>query len=440
MQILYLPVIIAVAVAFVALAFHLRTRPLAAATIVITTYVIESLLVNVPALPLGLMLYPDDIVFGLLLVSVLLRYGTRMAKPNTIQWISIGLFFLFSIGLVRGFSAFGIKQAGNESRETFDFLVGVLYFSSFRLSPQIMRRLISIWLSASMVLVGIAVFRWIATLAGLSIAVQWEGLLVEGELRVLNASNAYFLAMAFFASVFLNMNNIGSSWQRKAFYLFGPVLLLLQHRTVWAVMIIGLLWMGMKDARFRRMAIGAVVGMAIVGVVLVAILFGHRSEIAAASIQASAGNSDSFLWRVEGWYQLLFNNPARNLFNDTIGQPFGTGFERMVLGERVDVAPHNYYVSTFLRLGMIGLFLLIGLFTLGMRRLKLVPVQLRRYVYPDARFWSLVLLLQLVYFFTYGANYDQSILAGFAIAGMRLRLKQPLSPTFGTPEFPCAEA
>jgi len=440
MQILYLPFLIVAMLVLVGLGLSLRTRPLAAATMVMAAYLFDSFLVNVPAIPLGLMLYPADIVFGLLFVAAAFRYATGMAKPRAVQWISIGLFMLFAIGLVRGFASFGIKQAGNESREWFDFLAGILYFSSFRYTPRMRKKLTSRWLTASMVLVGIAVFRWVATLAGLGIVAQWQGLLGEGELRVLNASNAYFLAMAFFASVFLNMGNTGPQWQRKAFYLFGPVLLLLQHRTVWVVLLLGLIWMGLKDARFRGMAIGAIAGMAVVGIVLTAILFGHKSEIAASSLRESAGNSDSFVWRVEGWYQLLFNNPSRNPFNDTIGQPFGTGFERMVLGERVEVAPHNYYISAFLRLGIIGLLLLLRLYALGMRRLKLLPIQLRRYVYPDARFWALVLFLQLVYFFTYGASYDQSILTGVAIAGMRLRLRRPLPLPYEIPEPPFAEA
>jgi hypothetical protein len=71
-----------------------------------------------------------------------------------------------------------------------------------------------------------------------------------------------------------------------------------------------------------------------------------------------------------------------------------------------------------------------------MRRMKRVPALLRRYAYPDARFWRLVLLLQLVYFLAYGASYDQSILLGITISGIRLRLRRPAAVPILPPDAP----
>ena len=436
MNMLYLPILMGAVLALVALALFLRSRPLAGAIVVVATYFVEAMMVTVPPIPLGILIHPEDIVFVLLLMAVAFRYAMGMARPHGLAWVPICLFALFLFSLARGFATYGMKQAGNESREWFDVLAGALYFSSFSLTPRIRKKIMTTWFVASIALVGLAVFRWMATLAGLSIVSQWEGLLVGGEFRVLNASNAYFLAVAFFASVFLNMSNTGPRWQRKAFYLLGPVLLLLQHRTVWGVIITGLVWLGLQDPRFRKSLIGAIVGMGIAGIVLAVFLFGYRSDLIKASLQNSATNSDTFLWRVAGWYQLLFNNPSMNLYNDTVGQPFGTGFQRMILGARVDAPPHNYYVEAFLRVGIIGLILLVSLFVLGMRRMKRVPALLRRYAYPDARFWRLVLLLQLVYFFAYGASYDQSILLGVAISGIRLRLRRPAAVPILPPDAP----
>jgi hypothetical protein len=436
MNALYIPILIAAMMGLIALALFLRSRPLAGAILVVATYFFEAVMVTSPLIPLGILIHPEDIVFGLLLIAVAFRYVMGMAKPHGLRWVPICLFTLFVISLARGFATFGVKQAGNESREWFDVLSGVLYFSSFNLSFQVRKKIMSAWFIASIALVGLAVFRWTATLAGLSIVSQWEGLLVGGELRVLNASNAYFLAIAFFASVFLNMSKRGPGWQRKAFFLFGPVILLLQHRTVWAVVIVGLVWLGLQDPRFRKGLIGAIIGMGVAGIALAAFLFGQRGELIKDSLQNSATNSDTLLWRVAGWYQLLFNNPSMNFYNNTLGEPFGTGFQRMIMGARVDAPPHNYYVEAFLRLGMIGLILLVCLLVIGMRRMKRVPAMLRRYAYPDARFWRLVLLLQLVYFFTYGASFDQSILMGIAILGIRLRLRRPAAVPILPPDAP----
>jgi hypothetical protein len=223
----------------------------------------------------------------------------------------------------------------------------------------------------------------------------------------------------------LNMSNIGPRWQRKAFFLLGPVLFLLQHRTVWVVMLIGMLWLGLQDPRFRKKAIGSLVGMGVVGALLMGFLFRSQVDVASASLQNSASNSDTFLWRLAGWYQLLFNNPARNPINDIFGQPFGTGYQRVIFGYMIDFTPHNYFVEAFLKFGYIGLFLFLYLFIQGIRGIKHMPVQTRKRFYPDARFWALVLLLQVVFCCTYGLPYVQTILTGVAIAGLRLKVREP---------------
>ena len=437
MTLLLIPVLILVAAVLLGCSLALASRPFGGVILVILTYLYGVLVVTVPAIPLGLLIYPADIVFALLFLAVVLRYAMGRFRPRGTLWLPIILFALFSFSLARGFALYGIKQAGVESRGWFYYLVGVLYFSSFGFGPRMRKRFTTVWLLASMALVGIAVFRWLATLAGLSIVAQWESLLVGGNLRVLSAGDASFLAVAFFASVFMNMLKTGQHWQRKAFYLFGPVLLVLQHRTVWLMMILGLLWLGLQDVRFRKKVIGTMAGMALVSIVLAGFVFSHQSEVLSASLENSASNDDSLLWRVGGWYQLLFDNPARNLLNDSIGQPFGTGFERFVFGARVNVAPHNFYIEAFLRLGFAGLCLLSWLYARGIRRLRSIPVHLSLFAYPGARFWALILFMQLIYFLTYAAPYEQSILTGVALAGLRLRFRRSTpQPSLSSPLVP----
>jgi O-antigen ligase len=433
MQFLYVPILISAMVVLAGLSLFFASRPLAGAVLVVATYLYETLVYSMPVISLGIQISPSDIVFAILFVAVTLRFALGMRKPRRREWIPICLFVLFFISLARGIALYG-REAASESRGWFYFLSGVLYFSSFGASPRMRKKLTNILLTAGVALVGVAIYRWMALAAGFTIGAEWA--VARENSRVLNASQANLLAMAFFASVFLNLSNVRSKWQCKAFYLFGPVLVVLQHRTVWAVMIAGLLLLGLQDARFRKKAIIAIIAMAIAGLVMTVFFFGHQSEVITASLQDSATNGDTFLWRVEGWYQLLFNNPARNTFNDTIGQPFGTGYERTFGDVHVpsNIVPHNYYIEAFLRFGLIGLLLLIFLYVLGMRRLKRLPRQLHKYAYPDVRFWRLVLFMQLAYFFTYGASYDQSILTGMAIAGFRLRLPRPTPSELAAPE------
>jgi ABC-type multidrug transport system fused ATPase/permease subunit len=440
MPFLYLPILIIAIVGgvlFASLSLYFRSRPLAGANIVLAVYLIEILFVHVPPIPLGVQIYPADIVFALLFGAVMFRYAIGMPKLRAFRWILIALFLLYFISVARGFALFGLKQTANEGRGWFYFLTGMAYFSSFSLSSSMRKKLMTRWFVASVLMIVIAMFRWVAVATGVSVGTDWA----EGgtSIRVLNSSAAFFLAMAFFGSMFLNLSHRGPKWQRRAFYVLGPVILLLQHRTVWEVMIVGLLWLGLRDARFRKKAKGAIVGMALVGIMMGGFVFGYRSELISGTLRNSATNGDTFLWRVVGWYQLVFNNfadndnPTLRKLDRTIGQPFGTGYERMVLGAHLPpfTVPHNYYVETYLRLGIVGLFLLILLYVSGMRRMKRMRPRFRNHAYPNPNFWHLVLLSQLCFFLTYGASYDQSILAGAALAGIRLKgyhLKTPKEP------------
>jgi hypothetical protein len=418
--------IVAFLVALV-IANQLATRPVLAASIILLVYLFETVIVEPVAIPLALLIYPADIVFVLLLLAAGIRYLNGMAHLTRMRWPVIVLIVLYAVALVRGFAAFGVKQAGVEGRESFYFLSGVLYFSSFSLGARTRRSIVTVWMRASMALASLAVLRWMAVLAGLGIVEQWAAVLGAGY-RVLNASGANVIAVAFFASMFLNIGSTGPLWQRKAFYLFGPVLLLLQHRTVWAVVLIGFLWLGLQEPKFRKQVIRATAALAVLGVFAVFFLFGSQSSVAVASLQDSASNEDTFVWRLAGWYQLLFANSARNPLNDLIGQPYGTGFERVFMGVRIITAPHSHYVEMFLRGGALGLFFLLLMYIRGMRRMKRLRGRLSRYVYPDSRFWALVLLLQLVYSFTYSLGYVQSILTGVALAGIKEVVRREPSP------------
>lgn len=420
MKLLYLPFLIS-AIAILAAAGHFFTSRLkTGAVLILATFLYDVLLVNVPPITSGVQLYPVDIIFLVLFAAAILRYAMGRTKLGKVRWILMGMIALFFSCVIRGLALYGIKDVGNASREWFYFLAGMLYFSSFKLRPRLLKKVVDAWMVISLILVAIAIFRWLATLAGLAIAEQWASVGVS-SIRVLNAQQDLFLAVAFFASLSLNLANTGPQWQRKAFYLLGPVIFLLQHRTVWIVVIVGILWLGLWDPRFRKRAVVVLAGMAISGVLLTIVLFQREVDVATSSLENSSTNEDSFVWRVAGWYQLLFNNPAMTPINEAIGEPFGTGFTRVVAGTEVDVAPHNWYVETFLRFGVVGSLLQLALYWLGIRRMRRLPPQLQSWVYPNAQFWSLVLLTQLVFFFSYSATFVGSILTGLALAGFGLK-------------------
>jgi len=407
----YMPALTALAAVAAVLVAALARSARAGFLLLVGAYVLDSWLAGAPV-SLGVLVYPQDIVLTVLLLAAGMRYLLRSGGERRGPAIPLLLMGLFALSLSRGIGLYGAKAAGVECRPEFYFLAGLLYFSSFHYNPRQQKQILDLWLAASGVLLALALERW--TLGLEALRAPDEGGL--SELRVLNASQTMFLAFGFFASLFLNLSRRGPRWQRMLFYALGPAIVLLQHRTVWAVTIVGLLWLAGQRVRLRTQFLRAAIAMAAVAALWLVLVSGRATEIATASLQQSATDEGTLRWRLEGWRQLMLESQARNLFSGLVGQPFGAGFERTFEDVLVDSAPHNYYVEAFLRLGLAGLLLLFSLYLPAIRYLKRLPAPGRVFAYPDTRFWSMVLVAQLVFFVTYSPGYEQSVLTGIAVA------------------------
>jgi O-antigen ligase len=86
-----------------------------------------------------------------------------------------------------------------------------------------------------------------------------------------------------------------------------------------------------------------------------------------------------------------------------------------VRGGEVSVSPHNFYISIFLRTGLLGLFGFVIMYCACLLPLFAAARQdgergLR------AQIMLVLLLSQLLFFIPYDANYVQSLLIGSALA------------------------
>ena len=106
---------------------------------------------------------------------------------------------------------------------------------------------------------------------------------------------------------------------------------LLNRRTVWLTMIIGIAVLMTGGRRLRRRAVAMVVGAVLVTVAAYVALGGTRGEEPVARSALGTGTLD---WRIQGWSELLSglsNGPAQWL----VGEPLGSGFAREVQGSEV---------------------------------------------------------------------------------------------------------
>jgi hypothetical protein len=405
--------LLAAAAAAIALVEALvRRAELGAALLFGATLLTAILVERVPSvtLPGGIRVQLHDAAFALVLAAGILRM-LRMPRFSSHQrWVVLLCIMLF-LSLARGAMAFGPQHAIAEFRLFLAFVSGALYFATFAPSAQLNDRIGKLWLATSVPMMILVCLRWLDTLAGIDVGVPAAQFGADAAVKVLDGPYAFFLAEAALLTVPFWQ---GRDERARRLLRLGTLLLLfvvlLNRRTVWITMIIGIAVLMVRGRRLRRRAVAMVIGGVLLAVAAYVALGGSSGENSALRPAAGTGTLD---WRVQGWTELLgglSNSPMEWL----VGEPVGSGFTRVVQGLEVQAEPHNFYVMTLLRVGVVGLLALIAL-TLGMlRALWRAPPGgggglLATGVFPA------LLAMQAVWFLTWIPGMEQGIITGLAV-------------------------
>jgi hypothetical protein len=359
----------------------------------------------------GINLYINDGVYGLLFAAGITRAGLRRKAPWTL-WMS--LLFLYSLVVLysyaRGLQEFGLQSPSNEFRSEFYLIAGALYVSSFNFSKALFKTFSRLWVASATILVGLTIFRWIAELLGLSIASLWlyDG---RGPMRVLGSDDALYLAQAAFLCLYLSFFSDRQPLWRGWSYTFFIVAFLLQHRTVWFVLILCSLLTLWREPTIRPILVRLLVVGSLLIILVLSLTFG-RDGVEALNDRST--NTGTFEWRVKGW-QMLIESQLNSVETALLGRPFGTGYRReFVPGYPIDVSPHNHYLSVLLRGGAAGLLLWMALYTTLLHKLN----RLRHAAFWHAvssRILTVFLVSQLVYSVTYSPSSVQGLIIGLAM-------------------------
>ena len=170
--------------------------------------------------------------------------------------------------------------------------------------------------------------------------------------------------------------------------------------------------------------IGVVVVGGLSGVVFGATIFeALKDSYDEAASMGTSQKTNTFLWRIQGWSSLLTGSQMDSVQDLLIGNPFGSGWERTVLTsdgvEEVRTeSPHNFYVQTFLRGGVLGFLAFLALHIMLLKKMCF-----RARVDPELRPFLLCLTVliasQMIYYIPYGSDYIQAIFLGSGIAWLR---------------------
>jgi hypothetical protein len=399
---------------------------------------------RVPSLtmPGGVRVQLHDVAFALVLAAAILRL-LRIRRFAPVQrWVVLlGITLLPS--LLLGVLAYGPQHSIAEFRLFLPFVSGALYFATFPPSTSMNDRIGKLWLAISVPWMALVCLRWLDTLAGINLGVPQERFGADAALKVLDGPYTFFLASAALLTV--------PSWplrddRSRRLTRLGALLLLfvvlLNRRTVWLTMIIGIAVLMVRGRRLRRRAVAMVVCAVLLTVGAYIALGGTSSE--EEPVATSAVNTGTLDWRIQGWSVLLeglSKGPAQWL----LGEPFGTGFTRDIEGSEVQGEPHSFYVTTLLRTGVVGLLALIALSFGLLRALWRTAPDGGGGLLAPAVFPAL-LAMQIVWFLTWLPGMEQGIVTGLAVglaaarAQGRPALAPAASPTQRSPRRPVGDA
>src|SRR5690606_28911378 len=276
-----------------------------------------------------------DLLYFMLAVVATLRWlhllGRRRLRIEHAALLLLAV-FLFA-GFVRGALVLDPSSAGTEFRSPFYFLAGTAYFASFEPLSKRIGWLLHAWIATAMVICFISVERFAHALGGFDFSL----------LRVVDSGVTLVLAQAMLMCLYLWLDSKNPKLYRNLALILLPFVVIMQHRTVWVVLVVATVVILLWESRLRNRLLGVIaVGAALTAIGVLAVYGDRGSEV----LSESVSDTGTFAWRVEGWSVLLQEQFA-DRWHVVAGRPMGAGFERFMpsLCYTLNVTPHNHYVD-----------------------------------------------------------------------------------------------
>lgn len=313
----------------------------------------------------GVQVKPEDGLCAVLATATILSSRSLFQAVGK-RWLLITLVCVaVGLSIVSGLAVWG-GAAYNDARGTVWLFVAVAW--TLTLGPR--KRAASIdsairWIGFGLILV----FIWNAMRYGLGTA---DSFVMTGETtsqtgRPLVSGQAAFLALA---GLWVLMRHSVPRWGGMLTgFLFLMVAIAAMHRSVWVACALGMVvWLltlrGIPLARTVVLSFYLLVGA------LLAWNSGVLDPVT-ASVRHALESDGTLNARSDAWTTLVAESIEKGPVVVLFGSPFGSGWERVIDGVLYSFNPHNWYVVLYLRLGIVGLALIVVLIAVAGRSLIL---------------------------------------------------------------------
>jgi hypothetical protein len=374
---------------------------------------------NASSITLGVMvgplhIYAGDIIAVALAAATLMRWHHR-GNDQRPTWQLVVLLTIVLLSVVRGAAAVGLQTSVVGSREMLAMLTAAVFFSTVRVTPQLIRTVRNWLLLASSVLVIAAVNFWLQHGFGTFAATGARALDALQALIVLETTIIIVLFPLFRGPVL-----------RLVIPLAGFVVVVLStQRTVWAAGLVAaaVLVVARQKRRGSTPVAGRrlVVAAAVLAVVLLVAAGppGVTSSLTAGYEQTSTTQNSTFSWRLQGWSVLINRQMAGPVADLAVGSPSGTGSEHVIAGQITTAPAHSEYVSSLIGTGIIGLALLVWVYVRALRKSRRRSRSPSAFVGQVALLLATLLALQLTFFVGYSSGTLVGLMLGLACGFIR---------------------
>jgi len=287
-------------------------------------------------------------------------------------------------------------------------LAAAIFFSTVRVTPQLVRAVRNCLLLASAVLILVAVDFWLQHGFGTYAATGGRALDSLQALFVLETTIIIVVFPPFRGPVL-----------RWVVPLVGFIVVVLSvQRTVWAAGLVAAAVLVVARPKSRGSTSIASRRLLVVAAVLAVVLLvvagppGVTSSLT-AGYQETATQNSTFSWRLQGWSAMINRQIAGPVADLVVGSPSGTGNES--INEAVFVpASHSQYVWTFSMTGIIGLALLVWVYVTALRKSRRRLRSRSAFVSQAALLFTALLALQLTFFVGYSSGGLVGLMLGLA--------------------------
>lgn len=299
----------------------------------------------------GASIYPEDAVAGVMLLTLALRPQRFFSAVKPYVLVVLVTVAALAASLTWGMVLFGAGGL-NEFRSFLYPLAAVAWALNQDWASDAWQASMRRWSIVTGLLLSLVAATHIA-LYGPGTADAFVQSAFSGVLqtsRPLTAGQAVLVALC---GVYL-LHGLGSRRRRDLGWaaLFIGVTLVAQHRSVWLALGAALvvLFFKVRGIARARLVVAALNVTFAVAILALSGIFNPFSE----EFTEKAGGTKTYNDREQGWTALIGQNFEEGVGPTVFGSPFGTGWKRIENGVYVEWAPHNWYVTVYLRLGLFG--------------------------------------------------------------------------------------